>query len=75
MPELIKRKCNIDDKLTEEDLKDIAEAQEDIKAGRTHTTERYIHTSFSTGLFFGPLIAKFVLFLYTPHPSRCHSRS
>ena len=40
MPELIKRKCNIDDKLTEEDLKDIAEAQEDIKAGRTHTTEQ-----------------------------------
>jgi hypothetical protein len=40
MPGLIKTKRNIDDKLTEEDLKDIAEAQEDIKAGRTHTTEQ-----------------------------------
>jgi hypothetical protein len=40
MPGLIKTKRNIDDKLIEEDLKDIAEAQEDVKAGRTHTTEQ-----------------------------------
>lgn len=36
----MKRKCNSDDKLTEEDLKDIADAKEDIKAGRVYTTEQ-----------------------------------
>jgi hypothetical protein len=40
MPELIKRKCNIDGILDDEDLKDIAEAEEDIKAGRVYTLEQ-----------------------------------
>lgn len=40
MPELIKKKCSPDGKLTRADLKDIAEAKEDIKAGRVHTPEQ-----------------------------------
>ena len=40
MPELIKRKCkNPDAYLDEQDLKDIAESEEDIKAGRVYTHE------------------------------------
>ena len=40
MPELIKRKCTQDGILSKKDLKDIAEAKEDIKAGRVHTPEQ-----------------------------------
>ena len=40
MPGLIKKKCSSDGKLTRTDLKDIAEAKEDIKAGRVHTPEQ-----------------------------------
>lgn len=40
MPELIKKKCSPDGKLTRTDLKDIAEAKEDVKAGRVHTPEQ-----------------------------------
>jgi hypothetical protein len=40
MPELIKRKCIPDGILTKNDLKDIAEAKEDVKAGRVHTPEQ-----------------------------------
>jgi hypothetical protein len=40
MPELIKRKCTTDGILTKKDLKDIAEAKEDIKTGRVHTPEQ-----------------------------------
>ena len=40
MPELIKKKCSSDGKLTRTDLKDIAEAKEDVKAGRVHTPEQ-----------------------------------
>jgi hypothetical protein len=40
MPELIKPKCDIDCILDDEDLKDIAEAEEDIKAGRVYTLEQ-----------------------------------
>jgi len=40
LPELIKRKCkNPDAYLDEQDLKDIAEAEEDIRQGRVYTTE------------------------------------
>jgi hypothetical protein len=40
MPALIKKKCNHDGMLSEEDLKDIAEAKEDIQAGRVYTSEQ-----------------------------------
>jgi thymidine phosphorylase len=40
MPVLIKKKCSSDGKLTRTDLKDIAEAKEDVKAGRVHTPEQ-----------------------------------
>lgn len=40
MPELIKKKCSPDGKLTRTDLKDIAEAKEDVKAGRVYTPEQ-----------------------------------
>jgi len=40
MPELIKRDCkNPDAYLDEQDLKDIAEAKEDIVQGRVYTTK------------------------------------
>ena len=40
MPELVKRKChNPDAVLDEQDLKDIAEAEEDIRQGRIYTTK------------------------------------
>ena len=40
MPELIKRKCkNPDAYLDEQDLKDIAESEEDIRMGRVYTHE------------------------------------
>jgi len=41
MPELIKRKkhCNPDAYLDEQDLKDIAESQEDVRMGRVYTHE------------------------------------
>ncbi|MDO9325434.1 MAG: hypothetical protein Q7T80_10815 [Methanoregula sp.] len=40
MPELVKRKCRDPDAyLDEQDLKDIAEAKEDIRQGRVHTNE------------------------------------
>jgi hypothetical protein len=40
MPELIKRKCrNPEAYLDEQDLKDIAEAEEDIQQGRVFTTK------------------------------------
>jgi len=40
MPELVKRKChNPDAVLDEQDLKDIAEAEEDIRQGRVYTTK------------------------------------
>jgi len=40
MPELIKRKCrNPDAYLDEQDVKDIAEAEEDIQQGRVFTTK------------------------------------
>jgi hypothetical protein len=40
MPELIKRNCkNPDAYLDEQDLKDIAEAKEDIVQGRVYTTK------------------------------------
>jgi len=40
MPELIKRKCkNPDAYLDEQDLKDIAESEEDIRQGRVYTHE------------------------------------
>ncbi|GAB6285504.1 MAG: hypothetical protein STSR0009_17050 [Methanoregula sp.] len=40
LPDLIKRKCkNPDAYLDEQDLKDIAEAEEDIRQGRVYTTE------------------------------------
>jgi hypothetical protein len=40
MPELIKRKCRDPDAyLDEQDLKDIAEAEEDILQGRVYTTK------------------------------------
>jgi hypothetical protein len=40
MPELIKRKCkNPDAYLDEQDLKDIAEAEDDIRQGRVYTHE------------------------------------
>jgi len=40
MPELVKRKCNNPDAyLDEQDLKDIAEAEEDIRQGRGYTTK------------------------------------
>jgi len=40
MPELVKRKCrNPDAYLDEEDLKAIAESEEDIRQGRVYTTE------------------------------------
>ena len=40
MPELIKRKCrNPDAYLDEQDVKDIAEAKEDIQQGRVFTTK------------------------------------
>ena len=40
MPALIKKKCNPDGMLSEEDLKDIAEAKDDIQAGRVYTPEQ-----------------------------------
>ena len=40
MPELIKKKCTPEGKLSKTDLKDIAEAKEDIKAGRVHSSEQ-----------------------------------
>jgi hypothetical protein len=40
MPELIKRNCrNPDAYLDKQDLKDIAEAEEDIREGRVYTTK------------------------------------
>lgn len=40
MPELIKRKCqNPDAYLDEDDLKAIAESEEDIRQGRVYTTK------------------------------------
>jgi hypothetical protein len=40
MPKLINRKCqNPDAYLDEQDLKDIAEAEEDIRQGRIYTTK------------------------------------
>jgi len=40
MPALVKRKCNNPDAyLDEQDLKDIAEAEEDIRQGRVYTNE------------------------------------
>jgi len=40
MPELANRKChNPDAVLDEQDLKDIAEAEEDIRQGRIYTTK------------------------------------
>lgn len=40
MPELVKRKChNPDTYLNEQDLKDIAESEEDFRQGRVHTHE------------------------------------
>lgn len=40
MPELVKRKCkNPDAYLDEQDLKDIAESEEDIRQGRVYTHE------------------------------------
>ncbi len=41
MPELIKRTCKnpVTRYLDEQDLKDIAEAQEDIRQGRVYTTK------------------------------------
>jgi hypothetical protein len=40
MPELINRKCkNPDAYLDEQDVKDIAEAEEDILQGRVYTTK------------------------------------
>jgi len=41
MPELIKKKkqCNPDAYLDEQDLKDIAESQEDVRQGRVYTTK------------------------------------
>ena len=40
MPELIKRKCkNPDAYLDEQDLKDIAESEEDFRQGRFYTHE------------------------------------
>ncbi|MDP3564730.1 MAG: hypothetical protein Q8R70_09600 [Methanoregula sp.] len=40
MPELIKRKCRTPDAhLDEQDLKDIAEAEEDILKGHVYTTK------------------------------------
>ncbi|MDO8871997.1 MAG: hypothetical protein Q7V05_04600 [Methanoregula sp.] len=40
MPERIKRKCrNPDASLDEQDLQDIAEAEEDILKGRIYTTK------------------------------------
>ncbi|MFA6225326.1 MAG: hypothetical protein WC620_03865 [Methanoregula sp.] len=40
MPELIKRKCcDPDAYLDEQDLKDIAEAKEDVLQGRVYTTK------------------------------------
>jgi len=41
MPELIKRKCHDPEgHLDEQDLKDIAEAEDDISQGRVYTTEQ-----------------------------------
>lgn len=40
MPALIKKKCNPDGMLSDEDLKDIAEAKEDIQSGRAYTPEQ-----------------------------------
>ena len=40
MPELVKRKCrNPDAYLDEDDLKAIAESEEDIRQGRVYTTK------------------------------------
>ncbi|MDD3137329.1 MAG: hypothetical protein PHF64_12600 [Methanoregula sp.] len=40
MPELVKRKCkNPDAYLDEQDLKGIAESQEDVRQGRVYTTK------------------------------------
>jgi len=41
MPELVKRKkhCNPDAYLDEQDLKDIAESEEDFRQGRFYTSE------------------------------------
>jgi hypothetical protein len=40
MPEIIKRKCkNPDAYLDEQDLKDIAKSEEDIRMGRVYTHE------------------------------------
>ena len=40
MPELIKKSCKSPDALPDEqDLKDIAESQEDIRQGRVYTTK------------------------------------
>ena len=40
MPELLRKKCYRDNRLDKEDLKDIAEAKEDIHAGRVYSTEQ-----------------------------------
>lgn len=40
MPALIRKKCNSDGILSEEDLKDIAEAKDDIQASRVYTPEQ-----------------------------------
>jgi hypothetical protein len=47
MSGLNKKRCNPDGVLTNKDLKDIAEAKEDIKAGRVYTLEE---TKKSLGL-------------------------
>ncbi|MDD1701652.1 MAG: hypothetical protein LUQ31_01560 [Methanoregula sp.] len=40
MPQLVKRKCsNPDAYLDEEDIKDIAEAKEEIRQGKFYTTK------------------------------------
>lgn len=40
MPSLIRKKCDSDGILSEEDLKEIAEAKEDIQAGRVYSPEQ-----------------------------------
>ena len=40
MPRLIKKKYSADGELTRTDIKNIAGAKEDLKAGRVHTPEQ-----------------------------------
>jgi len=40
MPAFVRKNCNSDGILSEEDLKDIAEAKEDIQAGRIYTPKQ-----------------------------------